>query len=88
MRVPGGQVLGEEQATGIDLVFEIERVGGDRGWEKLAVQPSSEDPDRLPRAMGSKSISEALYRRRNSHIEIIREPLKSRKKTVKKVWRR
>ena len=67
-------MFGEEQAVGIDAVFEIERVGGDRGWEKLAVQPFAEDPDRPQRAVGAKSIAEALDRGRDSHIEIIREP--------------
>jgi hypothetical protein len=76
-------VFGEEQAAGIDSVFEIERVGGDRGWEKLAVQPFAEDPDGAPRAVRAKSIAEALDRRRGSHIGIIREPLRIRKETVK-----
>src|ERR1017187_5381263 len=84
VRVPGGQVFGEEQAAGIDSVFEIERGGGDRGREKLAVQPLAEDPDGAPRAVGAKSIAEALDRRRGSHIGIIREPLRIRKEAVKK----
>jgi hypothetical protein len=83
VRVPGGQLLGEEQAAGIDSVFEIERVGRDRGWEKLAVQPLAEDPDRPPGAVDAKSIAEAPNRRRGSHIGIIREPLRIRKETVK-----
>jgi hypothetical protein len=87
MRVPGGQVFGEEQAAGIDRVFEIERVGGDRGREKLAVQALAEDPGGSPRAVGAEGVSEAFCRRGDSHIEIISETLKSCKKVVKAMRR-
>jgi hypothetical protein len=43
-------------------VFEIEGVGGDRAWEKLAVDSFAEDTDRAPAAVGSKGFSEALDR--------------------------
>jgi hypothetical protein len=54
-------------------MFEVEGVSGDGGWEKLAVQAPAEDPDSTPRAVGAKSVSKALDRRRGSHIESIRE---------------
>jgi len=64
-------------------VFEIERVGGDGRWEKLAVDALAKDQRSPPGAVVSKSVSDAAYRRGSSHIEIIREALKSCKKTVK-----
>jgi hypothetical protein len=64
-------------------MFEIEGVSGDWGREELAVQAFAKDPGGSPGSVGAQSISEALYRRRGSHIEIIKEPLRNRKEVVK-----
>ena len=83
VRVAGGELVGEEQAAGVDAVVEIEGVGGDRGgknsrWRRL---PRSEGS---PGAVGAESPVPNRGDKENVPIWHVRDLLKSCKKRIVK----